>query len=78
MTVLNYIVIIINARGIRSLWVLSRSAKQKLEAIEEREGERGTGEKDVHDAAHALANISPYEDINQRLSWTPMLAITYA
>lgn len=39
---------------------------------------RGTGEKDVHDAAHALANISPYEDINQRLSWTPMLAITYA
>lgn len=40
--------------------------------------ERGTGEKDVHDAAHALANISPYEDINQRLSWTPMLAITYA
>lgn len=32
----------------------------------------------VHDAAHALANVSPYEDINQRLSWTPMLAITYA
>lgn len=39
---------------------------------------RRRARRTVHDAAHALANISPYEDINQRLSWTPMLAITYA